>query len=289
MDDDYISTLKQRAEDTGSIVCMGMDPVLEKIPFPVEQKKKDPAKAIESFYLEILEAMRSEDAYPAIAKPNIAFYEQYGFPGLRALKNIIDAYKKAGIPVIMDAKRADIGKTSEAYAKAMFDFWNVDALTVAPYMGLDSVQPFIEYCKRGKGVYILCRTSNKGAVDLQNQTVGGAPLYMKVAENIMGGWHQPGVGAVVGATYPKEMQEIALFFAKAKKDIPFLIPGVGAQGGSASEVIGALKAAGSSIGIHRVNSSSGINFAYIEEKTDDFAGAAVRAIRKLDDEINSAR
>ena len=266
----FIELLRQKAEEHKSIVCMGMD---------------KPKKVIKKFYLKILDAMISENTKPAIVKPNIAFYEQFGLDGLKALKKIIQAYQEAGIPVIIDAKRGDIGKTSKAYAKALFEYWNADAITIAPYMGSDSVGPFIEYCNKGKGVYILVRTSNKGAIDLQNLEVDKTPIYMKTAEKVLEWNKDDGVGAVIGATYPAELEKISDFFVKSGKKIPFLIPGVGAQGGSAAEVTQALKKTNNELAIHRINSSSGINYAYMKQETDDFAGAAVKAIQELNKEI----
>ena len=275
----YLDDLRVRAKKAKSIVCMGMDPVIEKI-----QIKGDTCQVIEEFYLDILKEMNKRDSYPAIIKPNIAYFEQYGFDGLNALKTIISQYKSSGIPTLLDAKRGDIGKTSTAYAKSVFEFWLSDAVTIAPYMGSDSVEPFIEWCDQEKGVYILCRTSNKGAVDLQDLKVDGVPVYMKLAENIIR-WHKPGVGAVVGATYLDELEEISRFFVESKKEIPLLIPGVGSQGGSAGEVVEVLKKTNNDILIHRINSSSGINYAYIEKNTSDYATAAVDALETLNQEI----
>jgi orotidine-5'-phosphate decarboxylase len=279
METDYTKLLKQKAEETNSIVCMGLDPVLKKIPL-----EGDPGEVITKFYLDILEAIKSEGVMPATAKPNIAFYAQYGFEGLKALKRIMEEYKKAGIQIILDAKRGDIGKTSAAYAKELFNFWQADAITVAPYMGSDSVEPFFEYCTNGRGVYMLVRTSNKGAVDMQDLEVDNIPIYMKVAKKLVE-WHRPGVCAVVGATYPAELEKISKFFVESGKEVPLLIPGVGAQGGSALDVVAALKKTGNDIRIHRINSSSGINYAYEEKGTDDYAGAAVKAIKELNREI----
>ena len=275
----YLDDLRVRAKKAKSIVCMGMDPVIEKI-----QIKGDTCQVIEEFYLDILKEMNKRDSYPAIIKPNIAYFEQYGFDGLNALKTIISQYKSSGIPTLLDAKRGDIGKTSTAYAKSVFEFWDSDAVTIAPYMGSDSVEPFIEWCDQEKGVYILCRTSNKGAVDLQDLKVDGVPVYMKLAENIIR-WHKPGVGAVVGATYLDELEEISRFFVESKKEIPLLIPGVGSQGGSAGEVVDVLKKTNNDILIHRINSSSGINYAYIEKNTSDYATAAVDALETLNQDI----
>ncbi|MDP6923330.1 MAG: orotidine-5'-phosphate decarboxylase [Candidatus Scalindua sp.] len=275
----YLDDLRVGAKKAKSIVCMGMDPVIEKIPI-----KGDPCQVIEEFYINILKEMNIRNLHPAIIKPNIAYFEQYGFSGLNALKSIIKQYKSSGIPTLLDAKRGDIGKTSTAYAKSVFEFWDSDAVTIAPYMGTDSVEPFIEWCEREKGVYILCRTSNKGTVDLQDLKVDGVPVYIKLAENIIR-WHKPGVGAVVGATYLDELEEISRFFVDSKKEVPLLIPGVGSQGGSAGEVVEVLRKTKSDILIHRINSSSGINYAYMQKGTSDYAKAAVDALENLNKEI----
>jgi orotidine-5'-phosphate decarboxylase len=275
----YLERLKASALESGSIICMGMDPVIDKIPI-----KKAPGEAITRFFAEILAAIQKENVKPAIVKPNYAFYAQYGFEGLRALKDVMDIYRKAGIMVLLDYKRGDIGTTSAAYAREAFDFWGADAVTIAPYMGSDSVGPFIDWCDKGKGVYILNRTSNKGAVDLQNLESDGEPIYMKTAQKIVD-WSKPGTGAVVGATYPAELEQISAFYVQSGKDIPLLIPGVGSQGGSASDVIGALRKTGNPLWLHRINSSSGITYAYEKQGTDDYAGAAVKEIRKLSKEI----
>ncbi len=275
----YIDALRERAKEVKSIVCMGVDPNIEKIPI-----QGNPCQVIEEFYLGILKEMDKRDIYPAIIKPNIAYFEQYGFDGLNALKTIISQYNSSGIPILLDAKRGDIGKTSTAYAKSIFEVWNSDAVTIAPYMGSDSVRPFIEWCERGKGVYILCRTSNKGAADLQDLKVDGVPVYMKLAEKIIE-WYEPGVGAVVGATYLEELEEISRFFVESEKEVPLLIPGVGSQGGSAREVVEVLKKTKNDILIHRINSSSGINYAYIGQNTSDYAKAAVDTMEDLNKEI----
>ncbi|MBN2423132.1 orotidine-5'-phosphate decarboxylase [Candidatus Woesearchaeota archaeon] len=277
----FIEKLKEKAKENNSIVCMGMDPLLKRIPL-----QGNPEEVITKFYFDILERMIKENIKPAIVKPNIAFYEQYGFEGLRALKTLIQKYQEAGIPVLLDAKRGDIGKTSMAYAKSLFEFWGADAITIAPYMGSDSIDPFTDWCEQGKGVYVLVKTSNKGAVDLQNLKVENTPIYMKTAEKLAGEWHKTGIGSVIGATYPQELEEISRFFVDSGKQIPMLIPGVGAQGGTAQDVVNVLKKTNNPLAIHRINSSSGINYAYEKENSSDYAGAAVRAIEKLNKEIN---
>lgn len=271
--------LENTAIRNNSIVCFGIDPIIERIPV----KGSDIGKTIVRFYTEILAAVAGEIG---AVKPNYAFFAQYGFPGLRALETIIAAAKKKKLPVILDAKRGDIGKSSEAYSKEVFEAWKADAVTVSPYMGSDSVAPFISYCGKGKGVYVLVRTSNPGANDLQRLgTETGRKLFMETAANVIK-WHKPGVGAVVGATNIAELEKIAKFFAAAKKKIPLLIPGVGAQGGSAKDVTATLKKINSDIRIHRINSSSGISYAY-EDLGGDYAEAAAKAVKKLNSEVGS--
>ena len=265
---EYVEHLKKRADEVENIICMGMDPVLKRIPI-----KGEPKEVLVKFFSEILNAMESEDLYPACVKPNIAFYEQYGIDGLKALKQIIEAYKKKKVPVILDAKRGDIGKTCNAYADAIFDYWKADAVTVHPYLGSDSILPFTD---KG-GVYVLVRTSNKSAIELQDLKVGDEPVYREVAKKVV----EWGTGAVVGATYPEELEELSRFFVASGKDIPLLIPGVGAQGGSAADVCKILKKTANDLRLHRINSSSGINFAYEKQSTDDFGGAAVNALLAL--------
>jgi orotidine-5'-phosphate decarboxylase len=153
-------------------------------------------------------------------------------------------------------------------------------------MGGDSVAPFAEFCKEGRGVYVLARTSNEGAKDFQDLPVDGEPLYLKTAAKIVEwSYENPGVGAVVGATSIDELSRIAKFLAESGTEVPLLIPGVGAQGGSAKEVVNALKDAGNPLEIHRINSSSAINYAYEKAETTDYAKAAADALKKLNKEI----
>jgi orotidine-5'-phosphate decarboxylase len=281
----YSEMLKESSEKNKSIVCMGADPVLEKIEAVI--KSGDAEEKITKFYSEIIDACISENTMPAAIKPNYAFYAQHGWEGLRALKSVCEKVKEAGIPLIFDGKRGDIGKTSAAYAKELFDFWQADCATIAPYMGSDSVGPFIKYCEeKGKGVYILNRTSNAGAVDLQNLIIEGKPLFLKTAEKIVewGSKANGNVGAVVGATSTTELSQLAEFYS-AKK-VPLLIPGVGSQGGSAEEVSKILKESKSELALQRINSSSEINFAFEKQATADFAGAAVKAIKELNRQLN---
>ena len=263
-----------------------MDPVLERIPITV-CAGGTPRERIVAFFSELLDAV--QDSISAV-KPNFAFYEQYGIEGMQALIDVIRYAKQLGLIVIGDAKRGDIGATSAAYAKSVYSQFECDAVTIAPYMGSDSVAPFIEYCKQGKGQYILCRTSNPGARDLQDKESGRSPLYMATAQKIIE-WAQPGTGAVVGATYPEELERISRLFVESGKEIPLLIPGIGSQGGSIHDVISALKKTGNELSLHRMNSSSGISYAY--EKSErggageecDWVGAAVREVERMKREI----
>ncbi len=284
----YNELLKEKASEFGSIVCMGADPVLERIPV----NENDVEKKITKFYSEIIDAVVSENAVPGAIKPNYAFYAQYGFPGLKALKKVCECVKEKGIPLILDAKRGDIGKTNAAYAREVFEFWQADCVTLSPFLGSDSVGPFVRWCEeKGKGIYLLNRTSNKGAAEIQNLVCQGKEFYSIISERIVewGRNAKGNVGAVVGATSIEEFEKITGFFVQSKAVVPLLIPGVGAQGGSASDVAAAMKKAGYDLQLARINSSSGINYAFEKQETEDFAGAAVKAIKELNKEIGAVK
>lgn len=234
--------LAKNAKEKNSILCFGIDPVLEKI----KSGKAGVKEKIGDYYFRLTDKLISEKQIAAI-KPNYAFFAQYGFEGLYALKSIIDRYK-GKVEIILDGKRGDIGKTSEAYAKEAFDFWNADALTVSPYMGEDSVKPFL---REGKTIYMLCRTSNRGANDFQELESKGKKFYEFVAEKSLE-WK---TGLVVGAT----SDSIKKIMETTKGEIPFLIPGIGAQGGDLEMIMDAIR---KNPYIHRINASSSIAFAY---------------------------
>ena len=281
---EYSELLKAKAEEFKSIVCMGADPVLDRIPI----KEGSVEERIFSFYQKIIDAAVSENAVPGAIKPNYAFYAQHGFEGLRALKKVCDYVKEKGIPLVLDAKRGDIGKTNAAYAREVFEFWGADCVTLSPFLGSDSVEPFVKWSEeKGKGLYLLNRTSNEGGKELQNLVCDGKELYMILSEKVVewGSNAKGNVGSVIGATSIEEFEKITGFFVEKQAAVPLLIPGVGAQGGSAEEVTNALKKVGYDLGLARINSSSGINYAYEKQETDDFAGAAVKAIKKLNSEI----
>jgi len=277
---DYLDSLKLSYDKFNSIICLGLDPVIEDIPL-----SGDPQSVIIAFYEEILNKILQKKIYPSAVKPNYAFYAQYGMAGIEALLKIISLFSHEGFPVILDVKRGDIDKTAAAYAREAFDFYKADAVTLAPYMGYDSIHPFIELFPT-KGYYVLTKTSNKSSIDLQDLLLENEPLYLHVAKKVTE-WHQPGIGSVVGATYPEQLSQIALTFIRSGKEIPLLIPGIGAQGGSLEEVMGVLKQF-NDIRIHRINSSSGINYAYKKYKKLHYAEAAIKALKELNDMVASS-
>ncbi len=277
----YLELLAESAKERQSIACFGLDPDLSQMPHSTLGREE----RIVNFFSEIIDASLLQSPSISALKPNYAYFAQYGFDGLRALKSLIDKYK-GKLPIILDAKRGDIGKSSEAYAKEAFDFWNADAVTISPYMGSDSVLPFLERCKAGKGAYILCRTSNAGAEDFQSQlSEDKKPLYLEVAAK-MAKWHTKGMGAVVGATALEELEAVMWLFYDSKKQLPLLIPGVGAQGATAAETAKTLRSVWQEIlPLHRINSSSAIAYAYKKKGTDDYVGAALAEIAKMNKEI----
>ncbi len=275
----YLDLLKKSSESFNSIVCLGLDPVLENIPI----QSGSVSTRIHNFYEDILNKILQRKIYPAAVKPNYAFYAQYGLDGIEALLSVGKLYKSAGFPLILDAKRGDIGKTAEAYSREVFQFFDADAVTLSPFLGMDSITPFIKNYPY-KGYYILNKTSNVGSTDFQDISINGTPLYLIVSQKIIQ-WYHPGIGAVIGATYPDEMKSITAIFRESKKEIPYLIPGIGTQGGSISEVVAIIKTY-SDIRIHRINSSSAINYAYKQYPDKNFSDAAVFALEKLNDEIN---
>jgi len=275
----YRQSLSNYYNKYNSILCMGMDPVLSKIPI----QENDTKKKIYSFYEEILNEIIKTKKYPACVKPNYAFYARYGFPGLEALHDLIKLYRKNDLPVILDVKRGDIGTTAEAYAEESFDFFEADAVTLSPYLGHDSIEPFTKKYEN-KGFYILCKTSNKSSGELQDKLIDGKPLYLVVA-GYLSGWDNGGIGAVAGATYPDQLKAILDEFSKSGKILPLLIPGVGTQGGDLEAIVKTINAY--DISLHRINASSSINFAY-EKNGGNFAVAAANEIEKLNSEISKS-
>ncbi len=286
----YIDQLKQHTDARKSIICFGIDPQREKIAKVQPDGRledKDVRRAVAEFYIKILQECEKQNVFPAAVKPNLAYFERgrkrYGL--LEALDEILAECRRLNIPIIGDAKRGDIGASSEAYAEALFhkEEWNFDAITVAPYMGEDSVAPFTNWCERGKGVYVLLRTSNPGRKDIQD--VNGT--YRHVAELIGNAWYKEGIGAVFGGTGgTEELEEVSRYYKNSGKEIPFLIPGIGKQGGSLEDVVAALKRSGTNIRIHRINLSSDLNWAYEKEgNPQEYARAAVNALRRMNEKV----
>ena len=257
----------------GNPVCVGLDPRLDQVPRPLRERARRNhgdtprarAEAILDFSRAILDAVA--DLVP-VCKPQVAFYEEHGPDGLRALAETIRCARAKGLLVICDAKRGDIGSTAEAYARAYLaegGQFESDALTVNPYLGADTMQPYLDAAAGEKGIFILVRTSNPGAGNFQDLLVDGRPLYERVAELVrrLGESHRgncgfSSVGAVVGATYPEQARRLRELLPETL----FLVPGYGAQGATAADVAAAFRADG--LGAV-VNSSRGIIFACRQE------------------------
>jgi len=251
----FAEMLRARWEKTGSLLCVGLDPELARIPTCAKVDRLNieavagpghsPETDVERWLLAFTQAIVRATADAVCAfKPNSAFYEQYGVAGVRSLQRLI-GYIHAhhpGIPVILDAKRGDIGSTSAAYARFVFDELDADAVTLHPYLGRDAIAPFLE--RAGRGTLILCRTSNPGSGEFQDLTVTSAggrsePLYQRVARTVAAEWNTRGnCGLVVGATKPDELRALR----KRAPELPFLIPGVGTQGGRLEQLAPAFTA-----------------------------------------------
>ena len=274
---EFMQALRQRWSNADSLVCVGLDPEPAKFP---ARFGSDP-DAVFAFCRAIVDATAG---HACAFKPQIAHFAALGAED--ALTRLIAHIHAAhpGIPVILDAKRGDIGSTARHYAAEAFDRYAADAVTANPYLGRDSVQPFLDRADRG--VVILCRTSNPGAADLQDlpvQDAGGTqrPLYQHVAETIARDWNGHGNCAlVVGATWPEQLREVRAIVG----DMPFLVPGVGAQGGDVEAVVrNARTADGTGL---MVSSSRAILYA---SQGDDFADAAAAAAQALKEQVNRYR
>jgi uridine monophosphate synthetase len=219
----FFDQLTLAAEQQGSLLCVGLDPRPSRFP-PEVLAEPD---SIFAFNRQIIDVTRD---LVCAYKPNYAFYEAHGLPGLRALRETIE-YIGSSVPVILDAKRGDIGSTATAYARAAYQIWGAGAVTVAPYLGADSVTPFTDYADHG--VFVLCHTSNPSASDLQGLVCDGSPLYEHVAHMAQGWSDTENVGLVVGATYPEMLKDVREW----APDAWILVPGIGAQGGDLDATI----------------------------------------------------
>ncbi len=303
-----IRRLIAKIKETNAPICVGLDPMLSYVPEHVtraafERKGETlegAAEAIWQFNKEIVDA--TYDLIPAV-KPQIAMYEQFGIPGLAAYKKTVDYCQEKGLLVIGDAKRGDIGSTSAAYAAGhlgkvqvgsqRISGFGTDFLTVNPYLGTDGVKPFVEVCREeDKGLFVLVKTSNPSSGEFQDRLIDGRPLYELIADKVvewgrdcMDGAYS-NVGAVVGATYP----EMSRVLRKQMPHTYFLVPGYGAQGGTAADLVHCFNEDG--LGAI-VNSSRGIIAAYRQEKykafgPERFAEAARQAVIDMAADIGSA-
>jgi orotidine-5'-phosphate decarboxylase len=285
----YAERVAERVREAGNPVCVGLDPVAGKIPGegPLEER-------IKRFYSSMLDAMLARDLLPAAVKPNMAYYEGVSLACLQVLQDLIKAFRDAGVLVVLDAKRGDIASTSGAYARSAFQVFGADAVTAAPYMGIDTIKPYQDV-SQGQGIYVLVRTSNPSAKDFQDLRVGpeGEPLYRAVAARLAD-WNDGNLGAVVGATAPRELAGLLAYWKGRGREVPVLIPGIaiagvsGGQTGSVAEVYGAIREAGSNRDLHLINSSSGINYAYEKFPGLRPAEASVQALEELCEAIARA-
>lgn len=280
-----ISQLIEKIQKTKAPICVGLDPMLSYIPEHIKERAwgeygetlKGAAEAVWQYNKEIVD--HTYDLIPAV-KPQIAMYEQFGIEGLIVYKRTVDYCREKGLTVIGDVKRGDIGSTSAAYAAGhlgrvkvgsqTLSGFDTDFITVNPYLGTDGVKPFVDVCREeDKGLFVLVKTSNPSSGEFQDQLIDGRPLYELVAEKVVewGDLSMDGtysnVGAVVGATYP----EMSRILRKLMPHTYFLVPGYGAQGGTAED----LKFCFNEDGLGAiVNSSRGIIAAYKEEKYAEF-------------------
>ncbi|NUQ11168.1 MAG: orotidine-5'-phosphate decarboxylase [Gemmatimonadaceae bacterium] len=274
----FIDRLQDRWQHADTLVCVGLDPEPAKFP---ARFAHDP-DAIFNFCRDIIDATAP---YVCAFKPQIAHFAAHGAE--EQLERLIAHIHAVApeVPVILDAKRGDVGSTAEMYAREAFERYRADALTLSPFMGFDSLEPYMRH--EGRGLIVLCRTSNPGGSDLQAQRLtsegdaAGELLYERIARLANGPWNRTGqMGLVVGATFPRELARVR----ELAPTLPLLIPGVGAQGGDVEAVVRNAKTADGTGLI--VSSSRAILYA---SNGDDYAEAAANAARTLRDEINRHR
>ena len=271
----FLDMLGAAERQNNSMLCVGLDPEPAKFPAAL----KGDASKIYDFCAAIVDSVAD---LASAFKPQIAYFAAHRAEG--QLERLMDHMRRTAphVPVILDAKRGDIGSTAEQYALEAFERYGADAVTLSPFMGFDSVAPYLKY--HGKGAFLLCRTSNPGGDDLQNQrlaSIEGQPLlYEHIARLAQGPWNLNGqLGLVVGATYPAEIERVRA----VAPTLPLLIPGVGAQGGDAAATVRAGWRPGGPI---IVNSSRAILYA---SSGEDFAAAARREALKTRDMLQAAR
>lgn len=297
MAEHFADRLMAAIEAKNSRVCVGIDPVPERIPGHLQRSnthgETDRIAGVREFCMRIVRAVAD---HCVAVKPNSAFFEALGAGGPELLHDVVCEARHLGLIVIVDAKRADIGSTAEAYARALFTARETaagdrpDAVTVNPYLGSDGVLPFVRTAdETGGGVFVLVKTSNPSAAEIQDLDAGGRPVYRHVAELVrtwgegrVGRSGYSSVGAVVGATWPAQLAELRA----AMPHTPFLVPGYGAQGGGAADVVAAFDDQG--LGAI-INSSRGVIYAYAADdrfSADEFDRAAAAAAETMRREIN---
>jgi len=271
----FLDRLRDATERNQSLLCVGLDPDLSRFPHGVAQN----AEGLVDFCARIVEA--TADLVCAF-KPQIAYFAAQRAEG--ELERLLRRMRQLAphVPIILDAKRGDIGSTAEQYAKEVFERYGADAVTLSPFMGFDSLEPYLRY--PDKGAFVLCRTSNPGGSDLQGQRLAGVQgqplLYEHVARLAQERWNTNGqLGLVVGATYPREIERVR----ELAPTLPLLIPGVGAQGGDAAATV---RAGWRGNGPIIVSSSRAILYA---SSGPDFAAAARVAAQATRDTLNAAR
>lgn len=246
----YAERLQKRIDDCESCLCVGIDP---------RPEKHNSIEAIQEFCEQVIE---QTEKYAAAYKPNMAYFEALGVPGYRLIEHLIEKMKETDVPIILDAKRGDIGTTQEHYAKGYFENWDVDAVTLSPYMGYDSVEPFLQY--EGKGVYLLGVTSNAGADDLETHKLASGRMVFELVGDMAERAEPGSVGLVLGLT------NASADVLKRIPDVPLLIPGLGAQGGDLDSLSGEERKAPCVINVSR-----GILYAEDEytfkERAKDYA------------------
>ena len=266
----FTERLRDASETSRSLLCIGLDP--------------DPARLPVPGMAEFNRAIVSETADLACAfKPNLAFYEALGLPGFKALEQTVQHIRDAAPHTIIigDCKRGDIDTSAAAYVTAMFDVWGFDAVTVNPWGGMDTVEPWLT--KPDRGAFIWCRGSNRGAADIQDLAVSGVgnleqPLYLRLARRSQQRASQGNLGLVVGATAPHQLADVRGICP----DLPLLIPGVGTQGGDLGDSVRCGVDARGRLAV--INASRSVIYA---SGGADYASAARRAASKMRDEINA--
>jgi orotidine-5'-phosphate decarboxylase len=283
--DHFADRFVQSARRLRNPLCVGLDPYLERIPVEFEVAIEEPAgdataQGVLGFLTEVLDQCAGQ--VPAV-KPQIAFFEQMGWRGMRCLEQVVAHARRRELLVILDAKRGDIGSTAQAYAQSYL--WpnsplRADALTVNPYLGKDSLEPFLDASWRfGVGVFVLARTSNPGANDFQSASISGVPLFERVAESLAehsaqlrgkSGWSN--LGVVAGATYPEEARRLRTLLPYSL----FLVPGYGAQGAGLTQALAGFVPGREVLEGGVVNSSRGILYGTEPIAGDWRAGIAER-------------